>query len=119
VLATSSFTVSCDVVISDAGSEDYQGSREQYKERLLKGTMVFPFVERSEIKVGLNVLPQGVAHQAARRVFLVCVKNRFMPRELAASVLPALGRVFHKKPLVFQKIFTGLSRSVKNLHGVF
>jgi hypothetical protein len=32
---------------------------------------------------------QGVAHQAARRVFLVGVKNRLMPRELAASVLPA------------------------------
>jgi hypothetical protein len=36
------------------------------------------------------VLPQGVAHQATRRVFLVGVKNRLMPRELAASVLPAL-----------------------------
>jgi hypothetical protein len=33
-----------------------------------------------------RVLPQGVAHQAARRVFLVGVKNRLMPRELAASV---------------------------------
>jgi hypothetical protein len=37
-----------------------------------------------------HVLPQGVAHQAARRVFFVGVKNRLMPRELAASVLPAL-----------------------------
>jgi hypothetical protein len=37
-----------------------------------------------------RVLPQGVAHQAARRVFLVGVKNRLMLRELAASVLPAL-----------------------------
>jgi hypothetical protein len=36
-----------------------------------------------------RVLPQGVAHQAAWRVFLVGVKNRLMPRELAASVLPA------------------------------
>jgi hypothetical protein len=37
-------------------------------------------------------LPQGVAHQAARRVLLVCVKNRLMLRELAMSVLPALAR---------------------------
>jgi hypothetical protein len=36
------------------------------------------------------VLPQGVAHQAARRVFKVGIKNRLMPRELAANVLPAL-----------------------------
>jgi hypothetical protein len=28
-----------------------------------------------------RVLQQGVAHQAARRVFLVGVKNRLMPRE--------------------------------------
>jgi hypothetical protein len=35
---------------------------------------------------GKRFLPQGVAHQAARRVFLVGVKNRLMPRELAASV---------------------------------
>jgi hypothetical protein len=34
-----------------------------------------------------RVLPQGVAHQAARRVFLVGVKNRLMPRELAATML--------------------------------
>jgi hypothetical protein len=38
-----------------------------------------------------RVLPQGVAHQAARRDFLVGVKNRLMPRELAANVLRALG----------------------------
>jgi hypothetical protein len=37
-----------------------------------------------------RVLPQGVAYQTARRIFLVGVKNRLMPRELAASVLPAL-----------------------------
>jgi hypothetical protein len=36
-----------------------------------------------------HVLLQGVAHQAARRVFS-CVKNCLMLRELAASVLPAL-----------------------------
>jgi hypothetical protein len=35
-------------------------------------------------------LPQGVAHQWARRVFLVGVKNRLMLHELAVSVLPAL-----------------------------
>jgi hypothetical protein len=35
-----------------------------------------------------RVLPQGVAHQAARSVFLVGVKNRLMPCELAASLLP-------------------------------
>jgi hypothetical protein len=35
------------------------------------------------------VLPQGVPHQATRRVFLVGVRNRLMPHELAASVLPA------------------------------
>jgi hypothetical protein len=35
-------------------------------------------------------LPQGVAHQAARHVFLVGVKKRLMPRELAASVLQDL-----------------------------
>jgi hypothetical protein len=29
------------------------------------------------------------AHQAARRVFLVGVRNHLIPRELAASVLPA------------------------------
>jgi hypothetical protein len=38
-----------------------------------------------------RVLPQGVAHQAARRVFLVGVKNRLMLLELAASVLQAYG----------------------------
>jgi hypothetical protein len=42
-----------------------------------------------------RVLPQGVAHQAARRVFLVGVKIRLMPRELAASVLPALDYVWN------------------------
>jgi hypothetical protein len=36
-----------------------------------------------------RVLPQGIAHQVARRVFLVGVKKRLMPRELAASVVPA------------------------------
>jgi hypothetical protein len=34
-----------------------------------------------------------MAHQAARRVFLVGVKNRLMTRELAVSVLPALVNV--------------------------
>jgi hypothetical protein len=33
-----------------------------------------------------RVLPQGVAHQAARRVFLVGVKNHLMLRELVANV---------------------------------
>jgi hypothetical protein len=37
-----------------------------------------------------RVLPQGAAHQAVRRVFFVGAKNRLVPRELAASVLPAL-----------------------------
>jgi hypothetical protein len=37
-----------------------------------------------------RVLPQGVAHQAARHIFLLGIKNRLLPRELAASVLPAL-----------------------------
>jgi hypothetical protein len=44
----------------------------------------------------------GVAHQAARRVFLVGVENRSMPRELAASVLPAfrvnIYNSFYRKP---------------------
>jgi hypothetical protein len=35
-----------------------------------------------------RVMPQGVEHQAARRVFLVGFKNRLMPLELAANVLP-------------------------------
>jgi hypothetical protein len=40
------------------------------------------------------LLPQGVAHQAASRVFLVGVKNRLMPRELAAIVLPTLALIY-------------------------
>jgi hypothetical protein len=33
-----------------------------------------------------------LAHQAAKHVFLVGVKNRLMPREFDASLLPALGQ---------------------------
>jgi hypothetical protein len=46
-----------------------------------------------------RVLPQGVAHHAARRGFLVGVKHRLMPRELAASVLPALAGTEGRKEL--------------------
>jgi hypothetical protein len=36
-----------------------------------------------------HLAARGLAHQAARHIFLVGVKNHLMPRELAASVLPA------------------------------
>jgi hypothetical protein len=56
---------------------------------------------------GKNASCRKVAHQAARRVFLVGVKNRLMPRELAASVLPS-SRCF---------ISPGFSKRIGNVSG--
>jgi hypothetical protein len=47
-----------------------------------------------------RVLPQGVAHQprvCAQDAARLGVKNRLMPRELAASVLPALDLITNSK----------------------
>jgi hypothetical protein len=52
------------------------------------------------------VLPQGVAHRAARCVFLVGIKNCLMPRELAACVLPALGLVSCSGTLWISRVFS-------------
>jgi hypothetical protein len=55
-------------------------------------------------------MPQGVAHQAARRVFLVGVKNRLMPRELAASVLQALATLSSSKRRTSHSVYHVLTR---------
>jgi hypothetical protein len=62
-----------------------------------------------------RVLPQGVAHRAARRVFLVGVKNRLMPCELAASVLPALEIAHCKRGHNYPFIIDFLSLQIRLL----